>query len=274
MLSSWMDDRLIAAGLTDRIREAGAGFYDRRWRGGPVLEPDCKIYAVQEGSADYAVEDSGRWRRTSLRAGDVALIPGGRRHRYRTARGWRLRWMHVPIIDAELQAALASCPGILRLRADEHADALAGMAVLEEKADHAALPHQLALQGVAATLLAAALSLRPPRGRDPDPEMTRLRRWCDAHCLRHPDREAVAAAAHLSVAQLHRRFTAAFGQTPHAYLERRRIEQAQRLLRRGDLSVAAVAEACGYRDPYYFSRVFRHRVGLAPSAYAACAQQP
>ncbi len=50
-----------------------------------------------------------------------------------------------------------------------------------------------------------------------------------------------------------------------------RLALAVQLLRTTDLSVAHVASAVGYADPFYFNRVFRHHVGVAPSAYAAAA---
>ncbi len=41
------------------------------------------------------------------------------------------------------------------------------------------------------------------------------------------------------------------------------------LLERSDLSVARIAEAAGYADPFAFSRRFRAHVGVSPSAYRA-----
>jgi len=47
---------------------------------------------------------------------------------------------------------------------------------------------------------------------------------------------------------------------------------ACRLLDRGDAEVRQVAEQLGYDDPYYFSRLFRKVVGMAPSHYRALHQ--
>lgn len=55
------------------------------------------------------------------------------------------------------------------------------------------------------------------------------------------------------------------GTTPAAWLEQRRCDHAVMLLQNTVLSVRAVAEACGYDDPYHFSRVIRRRLGRSPT---------
>jgi AraC-like DNA-binding protein len=47
-----------------------------------------------------------------------------------------------------------------------------------------------------------------------------------------------------------------------------RMEQAARLLREGRLSVAEIAEQCGFQSPGYFSRLFQQTYGMKPSEYA------
>lgn len=59
------------------------------------------------------------------------------------------------------------------------------------------------------------------------------------------------------------------GQTPLAYLQRVRINHALDLLSQDDLSIHDVARMVGYRDPAYFSRVFRKSVGVPPSQCSA-----
>ncbi len=57
------------------------------------------------------------------------------------------------------------------------------------------------------------------------------------------DVATVARAAHMSTAHFSRQFRAAYGETPYSYLMTRRIERAQTLLRRGDMSVTDVCMA-------------------------------
>ena len=78
---------------------------------------------------------------------------------------------------------------------------------------------------------------------------------------------AVAAVAHISEAHFIRTFRSVFGETPHRYLQRRRVERSMFLLRETDRSVTDVCLDVGFTSLGTFSRTFREIVGEAPSAY-------
>lgn len=81
------------------------------------------------------------------------------------------------------------------------------------------------------------------------------------------DVPAIAAVAHLSPAHFSRCFRAVFGETPHRYLQRRRIERSMFLLRETGRSVTAVGAEVGFNSLGTFSRTFRDVVGESPSVY-------
>ena len=81
------------------------------------------------------------------------------------------------------------------------------------------------------------------------------------------DVRAVAAVAHLSEAHFIRSFRAVFGETPHRYLQRRRVERSMFLLRETDRSVTDICFDVGFTSRGTFSRTFREIVGEAPSEY-------
>lgn len=81
------------------------------------------------------------------------------------------------------------------------------------------------------------------------------------------DVRAVAAVAHISPAHFSRCFRSVFGETPHRYLQRRRIERSMFLLRETDRTVTEVCFAVGFTSLGTFSRTFRDIVGETPSAY-------
>ena len=77
------------------------------------------------------------------------------------------------------------------------------------------------------------------------------------------------AVAHVSPAHFSRQFRATFGETPHAYLRRRRVERAMELLRETDRSVTDICFDVGFASLGTFSRTFRAIVGESPSGYRA-----
>jgi AraC-like DNA-binding protein len=81
------------------------------------------------------------------------------------------------------------------------------------------------------------------------------------------DVRAVAAVAHISEAHFIRSFHAVFGETPHRYLQRRRVERSMFLLRETDRSVTDICFDVGFTSRGTFSRMFREVVGEAPSHY-------
>jgi AraC-like DNA-binding protein len=81
------------------------------------------------------------------------------------------------------------------------------------------------------------------------------------------DVRTVASVAHVSQAHFIRSFHAVFGETPHRYLQRRRVERAMFLLRETDRSVTDVCFDVGFTSLGTFSRTFRSIVGEAPSEY-------
>lgn len=77
----------------------------------------------------------------------------------------------------------------------------------------------------------------------------------------------IAAAAHLSRSYLYDLFTKTYGIGPHEYLTMFRLFQTKRLLINSEKSITEIAEQTGFRDVYMFSRVFKQKVGMTPSAY-------
>src|SRR5438874_7034905 len=81
------------------------------------------------------------------------------------------------------------------------------------------------------------------------------------------DVRAVAAVAHISEAHFIRSFRAVFGETPHRYLQRRRVERSMFLLRETDRSVTDICFDVGFTSRGTSVRTFRAIVGETPSDY-------
>lgn len=81
------------------------------------------------------------------------------------------------------------------------------------------------------------------------------------------DLSALADAAGCSRFHFLRSFQAAYGETPGAYLTRRRIERAKDLLRATNLTVTEICFLVGFSSLGSFSARFSELVGLSPSTY-------
>ncbi|MGX7678970.1 helix-turn-helix domain-containing protein [Jatrophihabitans sp. DSM 45814] len=81
------------------------------------------------------------------------------------------------------------------------------------------------------------------------------------------DIATLAGIAYVSQAHFIRTFKATFGETPHRYLQRRRVERAMFRLRESEQSVTEICMEVGFTSLGTFSRTFREIVGESPSAY-------
>ncbi len=79
--------------------------------------------------------------------------------------------------------------------------------------------------------------------------------------------DEIAAAAHLSEAQLERRMKRLFGVTAKQVIVRTRVDTAARLLVTASLNVAEVAAAAGFYDHSQMARTFRTVLGMSPTHY-------
>ena len=104
---------------------------------------------------------------------------------------------------------------------------------------------------------------------DRNRRMLRTRDTMDRSFAQPLDVPALARVAHISPAHFSRQFRATFGETPHRYLQRRRVERAMELLRETDRPVTAICLDVGFNSLGTFSRTFRAIVGEPPTAYRA-----
>src|SRR3954464_2353044 len=81
------------------------------------------------------------------------------------------------------------------------------------------------------------------------------------------DIPTLARLAHVSEAHFVRTFRATFGETPHRYLQRRRVERSMFLLRETDRPVSDICLEVGFTSLGTFSRTFRTVMGESPTAY-------
>ncbi len=77
----------------------------------------------------------------------------------------------------------------------------------------------------------------------------------------------LAAVACVSESNFIRSFKSTFGETPHRYLQRRRIERAMYLLRTSDTTVTEICMTVGFSSLGSFSRTFTDIVGETPSEF-------
>ena len=79
--------------------------------------------------------------------------------------------------------------------------------------------------------------------------------------------EALSDAVGVSRSQLHRRVKEITGISVGEFVRNLRLQQAARLLEKGDTTIAQVTYATGFSNPTHFSTAFKKHFGISPSEY-------
>src|SRR5258705_5181128 len=99
--------------------------------------------------------------------------------------------------------------------------------------------------------------------------MLRARDAMDRTYAEALDIARLAQIANVSEAHFIRTFRGTFGETPHRYLQRRRVERAMFKLSETERTVTDICFDVGFSSLGTFSRTFREIVAVAPSVYRA-----
>ena len=84
----------------------------------------------------------------------------------------------------------------------------------------------------------------------------------------------MAEMAGLSPSRFFTVYKQLFGASPMDDLIAERMDRARWLLRNEPISIAVVAERCGFASIYHFSRTFKKRVGSSPTQFRRASVEP
>lgn len=98
-------------------------------------------------------------------------------------------------------------------------------------------------------------------------QIRKVASYVEAHLGRSIRNEDLAALVRLNPSHFGRAFRNSFGEPPHEYVMRRRVERAQGLMLSTGASLADIALDCGLADQSHLTRLFRRIVGESPRAW-------
>lgn len=210
--------------------------------------------------------------RFEITAGDLLVLPKDIAHAYGADAHspWTIYWVHFDGSLSEDFLRLLGKPSLRRIGVQPRllADFEALLAVQRQGLNavpfiHAAHRLQAMLSSLA--VLPARVNLKSGRVLDIEAVQAVMRE----HLRGSLNLDELAAHFRLSRFHFAKTYRALTGHAPIQDFIQLKMALACRLFDRGDLDVRQVAEQLGYDDPYYFSRLFRKVVGMAPSHYRA-----
>jgi transcriptional regulator GlxA family with amidase domain len=110
-------------------------------------------------------------------------------------------------------------------------------------------------------------SVLPMSRSHSDDKIAQIETYLQEHFDRDVSIERLAARLGMSPRNFIRRFKAATGRLPGAYIQTLRISQAKELLEDGAASIQAVCSKIGYGDVVFFRTLFKRHTGMTPAEY-------
>jgi AraC family transcriptional regulator of arabinose operon len=229
---------------------------------GPRIQQDYQLVIVHMGEANITLEGG----RCQVQPGSVALLMPGRREHIRFSRHHRTHhtWcaVHPSIVPATLRKRLVDLPAVLpqsqtfellmkaafgirawRLKESQEMFKVLGLALLEE-------------------YIRMAKTGADEANRESPCE--RARTYIEEHCAEEDCLQKASRQAGVTPQHLIRLFRQHHQLTPGRYLWQTRVEQGAGLLAATGLTVGEIANRCGFKNPFHFSRLLKQMQGVSP----------
>ena len=235
-----------------------------QWEQGRKLQDYGFVY-ITDGQGEFTVANAD-WKRVA--AGDVLMLFPGIWHNYQPLRrtGWTERWV---LFNGELANQWCAheliSPEVPHLHVGIRSEMIACFDRLLEVA-RGYPPYANQIQsGIVMEILGHILKYhqdQSPQNTERARMVHRVLDFISKNFGSEIDFERMAEKMGTSHRQFRRLFRQVTGIAPQQYLIHLRLNEAKRLL--GTLTVAEVAARVGFTDSFYFSRLFKAKMGVAP----------
>jgi len=197
------------------------------------------------------------------RKGDVYILHKHSAHLYYPDKGhpWTKRFF---VVDGQLASQLLSAHGLLDVHHVRKSETLAlfeQMARLH-KTHNASVHRRAAL--IFHEIIARLAAVVDKKDSRFSPDVIRVRNFLDEHTEQDVALPDICELVGKSEGHIIRTFKSQLGTTPYDYLLRKRIDSAKFLLANTELTVKEIAHRLRFADPYYFSNLFKRKVGTCP----------
>ncbi|RUO56910.1 AraC family transcriptional regulator [Pseudidiomarina homiensis] len=236
---------------------------------------DYLLIFCHQGRGNYRITTPQGNVTGELSAGQLLLLPAGFPHRYQAHSDdpWSIYWAHYSGSSAAksmdflgLSSTAESAKFVLTLSAWQN---LLPIVTTLLNLQHQRWQRHNAV--IAATLLQQLLAQLPQLAEQAQQyhsfDLLALERFMQDNSHRDLDLEDLAAVAGLSRYHFAKKFKTVTGTSPMRYFNELKIKLACRQLDTSTATVRAIAQSLGFDDPYYFSRLFKKVMGVAPSDY-------
>jgi AraC-like DNA-binding protein len=241
----------------------------RDWRDIDYIPQYYKFYFIQGGEGWIRIGDKEYY----PKPGQLVLMPCGVIQSYSviSENTYTKYWCHFNAKVGDMNLfELLNVPYILDVKDSLYLESL--FAALDESFNSNELCSPLEIQVYMLRLLAFFISNCPPDElylikRDSMEKLNDVLLYIDSNYRNVISVDELARIAHLHPNYFIRLFRKHIGESPIHYLNKKRIDEAKKLLTCTNLPLKEISEKIGLSDVYYLSRVFKEYTGFSPSTY-------
>lgn len=239
----------------------GITFPDRSYRINRPKSRVCCIEYIEEGTGTVHIDQKS----FCPSAGDSYFLQSGKTHRYYSDRKnpWKKYFIN---FSGRLAESLAEGYGVSEISHFEGLDLkdeLLKIIELGKKENEDCTPELIALMN---TIFLKMRTHARTKNASPTIE-EQMRDFLNTQTTQKFKIETLCRHISRSESQTIRLFKNAYGITPYTYVLQKKLELARKLLRDTNLSIKEIADKLCFADEYYFSNVFKQKIGITPSAY-------
>jgi AraC family transcriptional regulator of arabinose operon len=262
-----MADPIKNISTMNMLRSAPGVTFGDVWYGpggecGPRIQPEYQLVIVHLGEANVTYDKE----RCVISPGSVALMMPGRKEHFRFSRQYRTHhsWCAVQpgLVPVALRKRLKGLPAVqVQSQTFEHLmKAAFGIRTWRRKEG------QEMLRTLGLAVLEEYFRMAKAGADETNREgpCERARRYLEEHCGEEECLKKAAQTAGVTPQHLIRLFRQQHQLTPGKYLWQTRVEQGAGVLTATGLTVAEIADRCGFKNPFHFSRLLRKMQGMSP----------
>lgn len=232
----------------------------------PMIELNyIRIWCIREGYGTYCTKDGET---VELKAGRCYLVLPDTIHSTRCPEYMRQYYLQFKIegVPSRLEDML-----ILRREVAESERILSLLDIIHNDFTQDSVSAHFSVYGGILALLGEFVT--GTRQLNTDTRFEDILDYIDSHCTADISIDRLAKRLGYTKEYFSVRFRTLYNTTALEYIIGKRIGRAQDLLSTTDLPIGEIAQACGYSDPLYFSRLFRRRTLLSPREYRRKARE-
>ena len=234
--------------------------------------PDHILIYCTDGNGILTIDG----KTTVIKSGDFIYLPQGSKHQYHAhdKTPWSIYWLH---FDGSLANAFCEHLNLseyflnigVQPRVIRVFDAISALRYSSHNiAEFIQGGHQV--QALLSYIALLSQQRQPYSGKSIDTESIRALMQENIHG--HLDLETIAEKVQLSKYHFSKKFKAQTGESPIQYFINMKMQRACYLLDSNPRPIKHIAAEMGYEDAYYFSRLFKKTIGMAPEKYRQAKQ--